>query len=44
MIDQERLDVVTQGEYIEKQTAIVVIAVRGNQIVVELKQPHTQTA
>jgi len=44
MIDQERLDVVTQGDYIEKQTAIVVIAVRGNQIVVEPKGPHTQTA
>ncbi|MGD8701144.1 MAG: NfeD family protein [Desulfosarcina sp.] len=44
MIGQERLDVVTQGEYIEKQTAIVVIAVRGNQIVVEPKGPQTQTA
>lgn len=43
MIDQERLDVVTQGEYIDKKTAIVVIAVRGNQIVVELNRPDTQT-
>ena len=34
-INQERIDVVTQGEYIEKQTPIVVIAVRGNQIVVK---------
>ncbi len=44
MIDQDRLDVVTQGEYIDKQTTIVVIAVRGNQIVVEPKRPHTPTA
>jgi len=34
-INHERLDVVTQGEYIEKQTPIIVIAVRGNQIVVK---------
>ena len=37
MIEDERLDVVTQGEYIEKQTQIIVIAVRGNQIVVKQK-------
>jgi membrane-bound serine protease (ClpP class) len=36
-IEDERLDVVTQGEYIEKQTQIIVIAVRGNQIVVKQK-------
>jgi membrane-bound serine protease (ClpP class) len=36
-INQERIDVVTQGEYIEKQTPIVVIAVRGNQIVVKAR-------
>jgi len=42
MFGQERLDVVTQGDYIEKQTEIVVIAVRGNQIVVEPKRPQTQ--
>lgn len=36
-IEDERLDVVTQGEYIEKQTKIIVIAVRGNQIVVKQK-------
>ncbi len=35
--DDERLDVVTQGEYLEKQTDIVVIAVQGNQIVVKAK-------
>lgn len=35
MIDGERLDVVTRGEYIEKRTGIIVIAVRGNQIVVK---------
>ena len=37
MIKDERLDVVTRGEYLEKQTEIVVIAVRGNQIVVKQK-------
>lgn len=37
MIDEERLDVVTRGEYIEKQTEIIVIAVRGNQIIVKQK-------
>jgi membrane-bound ClpP family serine protease len=36
-IDDQRLDVVTRGEYLEKQTAIIVIAVRGNQIVVKQK-------
>jgi membrane-bound serine protease (ClpP class) len=35
MIDGERMDVVTRGEYIEKRTGIIVIAVRGNQIVVK---------
>lgn len=36
-IKDERLDVMTRGEYIEKQTEIVVIAVSGNQIVVKQK-------
>jgi membrane-bound ClpP family serine protease len=36
-IDDQRLDVVTRGEYLEKQTEIIVIAVRGNQIVVKQK-------
>lgn len=36
-IDEKRLDVVTRGEYLEKQTEIIVIAVRGNQIVVKQK-------
>lgn len=36
-IDDERVDVVTRGEYVDKQTDIVVIAVRGNQIVVKAK-------
>ena len=36
-INQERLDVVTQGEYIEKQSPIIVIAVGGNQIVVKAR-------
>jgi membrane-bound ClpP family serine protease len=35
--DDERLDVVTRGEYLEKKTDIVVIAVQGNQIVVKQK-------
>jgi len=34
-IDDERVDVVTRGEYLTKQTDIVVIAVRGNQIIVK---------
>ena len=37
-IDQQRIDVVTRGEYIEKQTEIIVIAVRGNQIIVKQKE------
>lgn len=37
MIDEERLDVVTRGEYLEKQTEIVVIGIRGNQIIVQEK-------
>lgn len=36
-IQDERLDVVTQGEYIEKQSEIIVIEVSGNQIVVKQK-------
>ncbi len=36
-IDDQRLDVVTRGEYLENQTEIIVIAVRGNQIVVKQK-------
>jgi membrane-bound serine protease (ClpP class) len=35
LIDEERVDVVTRGEYIEKHTDIVVITVSGNQIVVK---------
>jgi membrane-bound serine protease (ClpP class) len=38
IIDQQRIDVVTRGEYLEKQTEIVVAAVRGNQIVVKQKE------
>ncbi len=34
-IGDDRVDVVTRGEYVSKQTGIVVIAVRGNQIVVK---------
>lgn len=34
-INGTRLDVVTRGEYIKTQTQIIVIAVRGNQIIVK---------
>jgi membrane-bound serine protease (ClpP class) len=37
VIDGRRVDVVTRGEYIEKDTAIIVIAVTGNQIIVRKK-------
>lgn len=40
IVDDERLDVVTRGEYVEKQTEIIVIAVRGNQIVVKEKSDN----
>ena len=35
MIDQQRLDVVTDGEYVEKNRPIVVTGISGNRIVVE---------
>jgi membrane-bound serine protease (ClpP class) len=38
LIDGERLDVVTRGEYLEKQTDLVVVSVRGNQIIVKQKE------
>jgi membrane-bound ClpP family serine protease len=38
IIDQQRVDVVTRGEYLEKETDIVVTAVRGNQVVVKQKE------
>jgi membrane-bound serine protease (ClpP class) len=34
-IDSQRLDVVTDGEYIDVDTPIVVIGVKGNRIIVE---------
>ncbi|MBF0099904.1 MAG: serine protease [Desulfobacterales bacterium] len=37
-IDNKRLDVVTRGEYIYKGTAIEVIAVKANQIIVTQKR------
>lgn len=40
IVDDERLDVVTRGEYVEKQTEIVVISVSGNQIIVKEKSDH----
>ncbi len=38
IINESRIDVVTRGEYLEKQTEIVVTAVRGNQIIVKQKE------
>jgi membrane-bound serine protease (ClpP class) len=38
LIDGQRMDVVTRGEYLEKQTDIVVVSVRGNQIIVKQKE------
>ena len=37
IIDDKRLDVVTRGEYLEKDAAIIVTAVTGNQIIVRKK-------
>jgi membrane-bound ClpP family serine protease len=37
-IKDQRLDVVTRGEYLESQTEIIVIAVSGNQIIVKQKE------
>ena len=34
IIDGERLDVVSRGEYIDKDSSLIVIAVTGNQIIV----------
>ena len=36
-IDDKRVDVVTRGEYLEKNTAIIVIEVTGNHIIVRKK-------
>ena len=38
IIHGQRIDVVTRGEYLEKETDIVVMAVRGNQIIVKQKE------
>ena len=38
VIDGKRVDVVTRGEYIEKNTPVVVHAVTGNQVVVKSEQ------
>lgn len=38
MIGQERVDVVTRGEYIEKEADVLVVAVRGNQVIVKAKE------
>ncbi len=38
LIDGKRLDVVSRGEYLEKSSNIVVMAVTGNQIIVSKKE------
>ena len=38
VINGKRVDVVTRGEYLEKDSAIIVIAVTGNQIIVRKKE------
>ncbi|MBT8338453.1 MAG: serine protease, partial [Desulfatitalea sp.] len=40
VIDKTRVDVVTRGEYIQKNTQIEVIAVRGNAIIVRTKEAN----
>jgi membrane-bound serine protease (ClpP class) len=40
VIDGKRVDVVTRGEYIEKNAAIIVTAVTGNQIIVRKKDEY----
>jgi membrane-bound serine protease (ClpP class) len=34
LIEDQRLDVVTEGKYLDKDTKIVVVSVSGNQIIV----------
>lgn len=43
LIENKRLDVVTQGEYIEKDTEIVVHAVTGNQLIVKKTRKETSS-
>ncbi|MBF0225478.1 MAG: serine protease [Desulfobacterales bacterium] len=38
LIDNKRIDVVTRGEYIEKNLTIIVISVKGNQIIVRKQE------
>ncbi len=38
LIDGKRLDVVSRGEYLEKNSPVTVIAVTGNQIIVRQKE------
>ncbi len=38
VIDGKRLDVVSRGEYVDKDSEIIVIKVTGNQIVVKMKE------
>ncbi len=42
LLDGQRTDVVTRGEYLEKGTPIIVVKITGNQIVVK-KQAETKT-
>jgi membrane-bound serine protease (ClpP class) len=39
LIDGHRINVVTQGEYINKDTAVEVVAITGNQVIVREKNP-----
>ena len=39
IIDNKRLDVVSRGEYIEKDRNLIVIEITGNQIIVREKEP-----
>ncbi len=41
LIEERRVDVVTQGEYIQKGTAIVVASVAGNRVVVKELESST---
>ncbi len=38
VINGKRVDVVTRGEYLEKDASILVVAVTGNQIIVRIKE------
>ena len=43
-INGQRVDVVTRGEYLEKGAKLTVSSVKGNQIIVTLKENHSGDA